>query len=723
MKIKTLVYYHSMKTVALDIETTGLDPQNDALIEIAIITFEDDKITERWSTLLNPGRAIPQIVTALTGITDDDLKNAPVLKDKQEIIEKKLAGAHVVGHFINFDIGFLKTKGLSVPTTLLDTYDLARVILPKEKSYSLEVLTQKWSIEQTKKHRALYDTEATIALLHLLQQKITEIPGEKQEEIQIILGKSTWVWKDCFLKNLQQAKKKTPESTSITKKEELHGVYAYDHLPHSAENILYEPHEYLCMKKYKEYYEQKNQLTPEETTLALKIILYKKEVCDMTQHVFLPAREEKKIWYGIAGDSISCGTECTIDNCGWIAARQKLHSTQSVTCTHLTLLREIKREHSPLFKEERDITIEKIEHMPRSIAYAWTETIALDRFYNFLQFIHDAEVAQLKSKMELFFGILSVLVEKEGVHDGWTKKISFTPVLQGNKNWEEARTMLNQIMMLFRALFEKQKTPVKGAIIGLGNLLRVLERTMRLDGQLSTTAEMSDMEEIKIYTKPKEISATLAQLWTHKTIFARSDILAEEGADTEFIKRQCRLPAHIEIQNAGSIQQLNATIVKKIDEQITENHDTMIILVSSKTLQEKVHQELIDKKLTDTQILAPHLTGGKGKTIHQWQTVSKNVILICTFHWFLSEIENLKEKTAKKMALVIYSIPFPPPNKENPYSFKEETLPQTILTLKGAFYGFTQMPSEIKNLFILDERIKNYDGILVKNLTPLVKIL
>lgn len=713
-----------MKTVALDIETTGLDPQNDALIEIAIITFEDGKIIERWSTLLNPGRAIPQIVTTLTGITDDDLKNAPLLKKTQEVIEKKLAGAHVVGHFINFDISFLKTKGLSVPTALLDTYDLARVLLPKEKSYSLEVLTQKWNIEQTKKHRALYDTEATIALLHLLQQKITEIPEEKQKEIREILEKSTWAWKDCFLKNLKPVKEKTAKSASETKKEKLYGVHAVDHLPHNAENILYEPHEYLCLKKYKAYYEQKKQLTPEETTLALKIILYKKEVCDMTQHVFLPAKEEKKIWYGIAGDPISCTAECTMDTCGWIAARQKLQNTQSVTCTHMTLLRELKRKYSPLFKEERDITIEKIEHMPRTVAYAWTETIALDRFENFLQFIHDAETAQIKSKMELFFGILCILIEKEGTHDGWTKKLPFTPILQGNKNWEEARTMLNQMMILFRTLFEKQKKPVTGAIIALGHLLKVLEHSMRLDGQLSISAEISDMEQVKIYTKPKDTNADLAQLWAHEKISAGSDILTEEGIDTEFIRKQCAMPKNIPMQNTGSIQQLNATIEKNKDWTIAEMHDTMIILVSSKALQEKVYQELINKKLTDTQILAPQITGGKGKTIHQWQTVSKkNVILVCTFHWFLSERENLKEKTGENTALVIYNIPFPPPNKENPHSFTEETLPQTILTLKGAMYGYMHMPGGTKNLYIFDERIKNYDGILIKNLKPLVKII
>src|SRR4030066_2424607 len=66
--------------VALDIETTGLDPQKDAIIEIGAVRFNGRRIDDEWSSLINPGRKIPPFITQLTGITDHMILDAPPIQ-------------------------------------------------------------------------------------------------------------------------------------------------------------------------------------------------------------------------------------------------------------------------------------------------------------------------------------------------------------------------------------------------------------------------------------------------------------------------------------------------------------------------------------------------------------------------------------------------------------------------------------------------------------------
>ncbi len=67
--------------IAFDLETTGLDPKNDAIIEIALVRFDETGVIERYSTLVNPGFSLPLESVNITGITDDDLKDAPFFSD------------------------------------------------------------------------------------------------------------------------------------------------------------------------------------------------------------------------------------------------------------------------------------------------------------------------------------------------------------------------------------------------------------------------------------------------------------------------------------------------------------------------------------------------------------------------------------------------------------------------------------------------------------------
>lgn len=72
--------------IAFDLETTGLDPKNDAIIEIALVRFDESGVLESWSTLINPGFSLPAEASNITGITDEDLAEAPFFSDVRERI-------------------------------------------------------------------------------------------------------------------------------------------------------------------------------------------------------------------------------------------------------------------------------------------------------------------------------------------------------------------------------------------------------------------------------------------------------------------------------------------------------------------------------------------------------------------------------------------------------------------------------------------------------------
>ena len=65
---------------AIDIETTGLESQSDSIIENGAVRFNGKRIEAEWSTLINPGRAIPALITQLTGITNEMVRNAPPIR-------------------------------------------------------------------------------------------------------------------------------------------------------------------------------------------------------------------------------------------------------------------------------------------------------------------------------------------------------------------------------------------------------------------------------------------------------------------------------------------------------------------------------------------------------------------------------------------------------------------------------------------------------------------
>ena len=169
--------------VALDIETTGLDPQKDAIIEIGAVRFNGHRIEGEWETLIHPGRPVPPFITQLTGITDQMLLKAPAVQDVLPDLVRFVGDSPILGHSIGFDISFLRKqkRELFAGNEIVDTYELASILLPEAGRYNLGALAQALAVPLPANHRAINDAHATrgvyLKLLEEAKDNATEPAG------------------------------------------------------------------------------------------------------------------------------------------------------------------------------------------------------------------------------------------------------------------------------------------------------------------------------------------------------------------------------------------------------------------------------------------------------------------------------------------------------------------------------------------------------------------
>ena len=156
----------------VDIETTGGHANANGITEIAICIHDGHEVVQRYETLVNPGKDIPVYIQALTGISNDMVQTAPYFKDVAHDIFKLLEGRVFVAHNVNFDHSFVKyhlgLAGYELQCNKLCTVRLSRKILPGMTSYSLGKLCHQIGINNSARHRAAGDAEATAELFTML---------------------------------------------------------------------------------------------------------------------------------------------------------------------------------------------------------------------------------------------------------------------------------------------------------------------------------------------------------------------------------------------------------------------------------------------------------------------------------------------------------------------------------------------------------------------------
>ena len=196
--------------VALDLETTGLDAERDAIIEVGAVRFRDDEVLDTFSTFVNPGRRIPREITDLTGIRDADVAGAPGLHDVLPRLARFVGQRPIVGHSVKFDMSFLHRHSRLFENELLDTFELASVLIPHAERYSLKALATMLGIELEQAHRALDDAQATHHLFRALLRQAAGLPPRVLKEIIGHGERAGWTATGFFRAVLEEAARHPP---------------------------------------------------------------------------------------------------------------------------------------------------------------------------------------------------------------------------------------------------------------------------------------------------------------------------------------------------------------------------------------------------------------------------------------------------------------------------------------------------------------------------------
>ena len=165
--------------IVIDLETTGLDPGYDDIIEIGALKVSNGNIIEKFNTLINPLYEISEFTTKLTGITNEMLKDAPDLKSALPSLLSFIGPSIVLAHNANFDVNFLYDKcmdNLCIPFTndFVDTMRISRRLFKEIKSHRLKKLIKQFGLEGKVQHRALGDCLCVYNLYEFMKKHIIE---------------------------------------------------------------------------------------------------------------------------------------------------------------------------------------------------------------------------------------------------------------------------------------------------------------------------------------------------------------------------------------------------------------------------------------------------------------------------------------------------------------------------------------------------------------------
>lgn len=172
--------WQELTLAVVDVETTGLDPETDKITEVGIIRFERGEVVETYGKLVHPGRPIPEDSTRITGISDEDVKDAPKFEEIASEVHERLQGVGIVAYNLSFDRSFLRTElercGLRWPdeNPTLDPLIFARQFFKNQRRKNLGTICKLLGIELEEAHRATHDATVTGHVLYAFADRLPE---------------------------------------------------------------------------------------------------------------------------------------------------------------------------------------------------------------------------------------------------------------------------------------------------------------------------------------------------------------------------------------------------------------------------------------------------------------------------------------------------------------------------------------------------------------------
>ena len=161
--------------VVFDIETSGLNPHKDKIIEISAIKYINNKPVDKFSYLIDPQINISEIITRVTGLTDDDLKGEKTINEVLPMFLNFIGDYPIIGHNVRFDYDFIEANinrlNLKhIKNKIIDTLFLSRITIYDSENHKLETLKKYLNLDYNS-HRALDDCLTCNALYQYCKNK------------------------------------------------------------------------------------------------------------------------------------------------------------------------------------------------------------------------------------------------------------------------------------------------------------------------------------------------------------------------------------------------------------------------------------------------------------------------------------------------------------------------------------------------------------------------
>ena len=187
-----------MSYISLDLETTGLDPEHDEIIEVAAIRFDASGVLDTYQSLVNPGRKLEYRIALLTSIDEKELGVAPLFSSIASDVAAFVGMDPIVGQNPTFDTTFLARYGVEVFGPTYDTFDLAMLLIPSIQQHSLGAIADHLGLEFTSRHRAMADADAAMRVFAALRQRLLDAPSGLLAEVERIASSSDWPLRHLF---------------------------------------------------------------------------------------------------------------------------------------------------------------------------------------------------------------------------------------------------------------------------------------------------------------------------------------------------------------------------------------------------------------------------------------------------------------------------------------------------------------------------------------------
>lgn len=705
--------------IALDLETTGLDPTRDRIFEFACIKYENGKQVSEKIGLVNPGVPIPPRVTAITGVTTNDVREKPTWESEKESIAEFLGECPVVAHNALFDCDMLKSHGIPLEKNLIfDTQELAQIFFKRQSSASLESLAHRYNISHKKRHRAEDDAKAASILFQKIIEEMQKLPDKTRKQMGFFLKKSSHPLKLLFRDTTEtiaritipeRKEKKQEKKTYIPTKEEKQIIETLQNIkkPLLAEigpghertkttvqaaldygkRVLYSygtrsreekikkaledvgipireinnPNQFFCQQQF-ETWLQKEKWGNDEISFLIKLLVWLPQTETGERNNIWLQYGEENMWYKVAGTE-NCIKE-KHEGCFFQKQMDKCQEAAIVIAHHFFLVQDAQRPQ-PLLSQRDAIVIDDIEHFERNVTNATMETITERRMRGSLP----TELSKAREKLPIFFGLFGIFCGATSDPAQNSHNLIIEKKHEHLKQWQNIKNSTQTLLTHFekcKSTEEQQKT---------FNLLRtfVLEPSEKMIRWIVMTRDgmpilkmapkkLDDIfQKIYDYAPPRLLVGDTCRIQNSwKTLrewlhWNEEETLVIQPEKMHMENIQIKIPEHLPPPNTEGYVRETHKLLKELMQKYKGG--IVVIFAARQGLETHFDSLIEETQKQDINLYAETCTGSRRKVIDQFlREPGKSVLFLLSGRGFPEELEGVALR-----AVLIQKIPFDPP--------------------------------------------------------------